>query len=116
MDKRLIQLNMILTCELLVDLIDELRDTVEFRQSLKSKANNLEAEIEPILAKNMPILYRIDEEQTVNTMTMLKRLISNISRLETNEVILVSQIIDDFKNNKELFNEKYEIVLRKLDT
>lgn len=107
---------MILTCELLVDLIDELRDTNEFRQSLKSKANNLEAEIEPILAKNMPKFYEIDEEQTVNVMISLKKLISNISTLGTNEIILVGQIIDDFKNNRELFNQKYEIVFQKLDT
>lgn len=115
-DYSIIHLNMVLTCELLVDFIDELKGTSEYRQSLKSKAKNLEAEIEPILAKNLQRFYDVDEEMTVNTMRNFKELIMNISTLGTNELLLINEVIKDYKANKEEFEAKYHINLTKLDS
>lgn len=115
-DYNIIHLNVVLTCELLVDFIDELKGTSEFRQTLKSKAKSLEAEIEPILAKNLQRFYDVDEEMTVNTMRNFKELILNISTLGTNELLLINEVIKDYKANKDIFEVKYPINLTKLNS
>ena len=103
--------NVVICGELMNNYIDELKDTRLYKQGLKNSCNNAQNEIELMLKKELPRMYEADEMFLNNLMRDFKRLVENITMCGPDDLLVISQIINKYKEDKEAFLEKFEIKL-----
>lgn len=112
--------NTVLACDSLINFTDELSKTAQYRQRLKSAAVNLREQAEKNLKENLPIFFEASEEVIQNMMMnyeSYQRLMSeNIRKLEHQDFIKLNQIIELYMNNKEVFDDSFNIVMMKLNS
>lgn len=107
--------NVVICGELMNNYIDELKDTRLYKQGLKNSCNNAQKDIEVMLKSELPRMYEADEMFLNNLMRDFKRLVENITMCGPDDLLVISQIINKYKEDKEAFLEKFEIKLDKID-
>lgn len=105
----------LLCAELMVNYMEELKGTLFYKHGIKSSSTRLESEIESLLKTELPKIYAANETYVVNCMTHLKELVDSISELNSSEIIEYTQILREFKKDKDMFLDKHQLVLKKLD-
>jgi len=108
-------LNFILCADIMRDYLDELKETNVYKQSTKKLINQLSEDLESRLSVDLKKIYARDEVTVVNCSNSFKRLIENIAKLSADDIHAVSSIIQSFKDNREEFLSKNEIVFKELD-
>lgn len=107
--------NTIICAELLSNYLEELKDTPLYRQRLKNISNGLVIELESLLKKELPKIYSVEEQFVVNLMREYKDLVESITSSGGDDLIVISQLIKEYKLDRDKFLNKFEITLKKID-
>lgn len=108
-------LNFVLCADLMRDYLDELKETKVYKQSTRNLINQLSEDLEKRLAVDLKKIYARDETIVVNCSNSFKSLIGILATLSADDVHAVSSILQGFKNNREEFLSKNEIIFKELD-
>lgn len=106
----------LLCLDLMVNYMEDLKDTPFFKQGIKNKCNSLMADVETVLKADFPKIYQSDERYIVNCMNRLEELVKELSSLHSGEIIEFTQILHEYKKDKEAFLSKHELMLKKLNS
>lgn len=107
--------NLIICAELMVNYQDELKNTPVYKQQIKNYSKNLQEELEKMLKVELPKLYSVDEQFLVNIMREYKDLVENLTSTGADDLIAISQIIKEYKKDKDTFLDKHQLTLKKID-
>jgi hypothetical protein len=107
--------NVVICGELMCNYMEELKDTKVYRQSLKNSCNNAQNEIELMLNKELPKMYQVDELFLTNIMNNFKSLVEDVTSCGPDDLLIISQLIQSYKKDKDKFLDKFEITLTKID-
>ena len=72
-------------------------------------------ELEKMLKVELPKIFDVSEEFTLNLMRDYKNLVENLSSVSADDLIVISQLITEYKGDRERFLDKFEITLTKID-
>lgn len=104
----------IIFAQLTIEAMDDLKETVLYRQDVKRKANLFIDSIKHI-EKLTDQIYHKDNEMLTNTFKQTEELINDISKCGVAELIMIKQIHDYYKTHKEEWNDLYSLELDKID-
>lgn len=107
--------NVVICGELMSNYIQELKDTPVYRQALKNTCNNAQIEIEKMLDKELPKMYQADELFLTNLMRDFKNLVEQVTSCGPDDLLVISQLIREYKSDKDKFLDKFQITLTKID-
>jgi len=107
--------NTVICTELLSNYLEDLKDTPVYRQQIKHLSCNLSNELEKMLKIELPKVFEVDEQFTVNLMRDYKGLVENLTSASADDLIVISQLIKSYKEDKDKFLDKFEITLKQID-
>jgi hypothetical protein len=107
--------NTVICSELLSNYLEDLKNTPVYRQQIKHLSGNLSAELEKMLKTELPKIFDVEEEFTVNLMRDYKDLVENMTSASADDLIVISQLIKAYKGDRDKFLDKFEINLTKID-
>lgn len=105
----------LICADLMVSYMYQLKDTPFYKQGIKNKCNSLSADLEEVLKADFDKPYRANESYMVNCMTHLESFVKLVSDLHSGEIIEYTQLLLEYRKDKEEFLSKHEIVLKKID-
>ena len=108
--------NCLMTSSLMLEYLDQLKETKFYRHRLKHTAKMFEEEIEKHTQKAYANSHSSDEEMSNNLTDNLDFLIKELSILPPQELMLVRGLIVDFLDNKDKYADKAVIYLKKINT
>ena len=115
-DKQLLTYtNTVICSELLSNYLEDLKETPVYRQQIKHLSGNLSNELEKMLKIELPEIFDVNEEFTVNLMKDYKDLVENLTSASADDLIVISQLIKTYKADRDKFLDKFEITLTKID-
>ena len=91
---------------LAMQLVLELMDEIGLKGRTKQLGNMFVKEIEKTVENNYNKIYQHDPEITINVMNSKHKLISQISEMDEADAVMLSDLINDYVTNIELFREK----------
>lgn len=94
-------LKSVLTSQLLLEANEELVLTNRYKGSLKQQINRVNSMLEPIVREEFDSVYQSDPEMTTNILNKIDSVISTISKLDLDELVIVEGILSDYETNKE---------------
>ena len=94
-------LKSVLTSQLLLEANEELVLTNRYKGSLKQQINRLNGMLEPIVREEFDSVYQSDPEMTTNILNKIDSVISTISKLDLDELVIVEGLLSDYEDNKE---------------
>jgi len=94
-------LKSVLTSQLLLEANEELVLTNRYKGSLKQQVNRVNGMLEPIVREEFDSVYRADPEMTTNILNKIDSVISTISKLDLDELVIVEGLLSDYEANKE---------------
>lgn len=112
-------LNVIIGCDTISVFNDKLAHTKAYRQKLKLHSKGLNEEVEKVLNSNLKKMFDIDEEIYQNISFNMSQYVENMSKnivdMKPTEFLELNQIIKLYTENKEVFQETFEITMRKIN-
>ena len=94
-------LKSVLTSQLLLEANEELVLTNRYKGSLKQQINRVNGMLEPIVREEFDSVYQSDPEMTTNILNKIDSVISTISKLDLDELVIVEGLLSDYEANKE---------------
>jgi len=94
-------LKSVLTSQLLLEANEELVLTNRYKGSLKQQINRVNGMLEPIVREEFDSVYQSDPEMTTNILNKIDSVISTISKLDLDELVIVEGLLSDYEDNKE---------------
>ena len=94
-------LKSVLTSQLLLEANEELVLTNRYKGSLKQQINRVNKMLEVIVREEFDSVYQSDPEMTTNILNKIDSVISTISKLDLDELVIVEGILSDYDTNKE---------------
>ena len=94
-------LKSVLTSQLLLEANEELVLTNRYKGSLKQQVNRVNGMLEPIVREEFDSVYQSDPEMTTNILNKIDSVISTISKLDLDELVIVEGLLSDYEDNKE---------------
>ncbi len=94
-------LKSVLTSQLLLEANEELVLTNRYKGSLKQQINRVNGMLEPIVREEFDSVYQSDPEMTTNILNKIDSVISTISKLDLDELVIVEGLLSDYEVNKE---------------
>ena len=94
-------LKSVLTSQLLLEANEELVLTNRYKGSLKQQLNRVNGMLEPIVREEFDSVYQSDPEMTTNILNKIDSVISTISKLDLDELVIVEGLLSDYETNKE---------------
>ena len=91
----------VLTSQLLLEANEELVLTNRYKGSLKQQINRVNGMLEPIVREEFDSVYQSDPEMTTNILNKIDSVISVISKLDLDELVIVEGLLSDYEANKE---------------
>lgn len=107
--------NTVICAELLSNYLDDLKDTPLYRQQIKNLSSNLSAELEKMLKTELPKIFHVDEMFTLNLMREYKDVVENLTSASADDLIVIGQLIKEYKKDNNKFLDKFEITLTNPD-
>jgi len=94
-------LKSVLTSQLLLEANEELVLTNRYKGSLKQQINRVNGMLEPIVREEFDSVYQSDPEMTTNILNKIDSVISTISKLDLDELVIIEGLLSDYETNKE---------------
>ena len=94
-------LKSVLTSQLLLEANEELVLTNRYKGSLKQQINSVNGMLEPIVREEFDSVYQSDPEMTTNILNKIDSVISTISKLDLDELVIIEGLLSDYETNKE---------------
>lgn len=95
------RLKIVLFSQLLLEAIEGIKT----ERQLKFYLNKAVNELENIVNKDYANIYNIDPEMCTNIMREMEDLITKISKMQVDEIVLLNAVHDKYLQNKEWFTE-----------
>lgn len=109
-----IYLNTVFCCELLSDYMTQLKNTPVYKSNIKVTSNQLSNQINQILHKDLPKVFQMDETMTINIMNQFKGLVNEVAKLNPEDMVVINQIVQAYKDNREYWLTQHEIIFKEL--
>ena len=94
-------LKSVLTSQLLLEANEELVLTNRYKGNLKQQINRVNKMLEVIVREEFDSVYAADNEMTTNILNKIDSVISTISKLDLDELVIVEGLLSDYETNKE---------------
>ncbi len=94
-------LKSVLMSQLLLEANEELVLTNRYKGSLKQQINRVNGMLEPIVREEFDSVYQSDPEMCTNILNKIDSVISTISKLDLDELVIVEGLLSDYEVNKE---------------
>ena len=94
-------LKSVLTSQLLLEANEELVLTNRYKGNLKQQVNRVNKMLEVIVREEFDSVYAADNEMTTNILNKIDSVISTISKLDLDELVIVEGLLSDYEANKE---------------
>ena len=94
-------LKSVLTSQLLLEANEELVLTNRYKGNLKQQVNRVNKMLEVIVREEFDSVYAADNEMTTNILNKIDSVISTISKLDLDELVIVEGLLSDYETNKE---------------
>jgi len=94
-------LKSVLTSQLLLEANEELVLTNRYKGSLKQQINRVNGMLEPIVREEFDSVYQSDPKMTTNILNKIDSVISTISKLDLDELVIIEGLLSDYETNKE---------------
>lgn len=108
-------LKVVLFSQLLVEAIDDVKDTSLYQYKAKQILNNVERILKPNIKINDDV-YDEDPEITTNLFNILDSLISKLASNDLVQLMTINQIIEKHNENPKRFEEEFQLEVTKLNT
>tara|TARA_R110000796_G_scaffold34024_7_gene88052 strand:+ start:1281 stop:1634 length:354 start_codon:yes stop_codon:yes gene_type:complete len=113
--KQTVFLKSMLISQLLMETIDQLKHTKQYRQDIKNQTNRLEKMLEQYSIREFDIIYKTDPEMTTNIMNKIESLVDKISTSSIEDLVMINAVIEKYNENKEWFREHGRVEFLKID-
>ena len=107
-------LKSVLTSQLLLEANEELVLTNRYKGSLKQQINRVNGMLEPIVREEFDSVYQSDPEMTTNILNKIDSVISTISKLDLDELVIVEGLLSDYEANKEEYLKDAQVNIDKI--
>ena len=94
-------LKSVLMSQLLLEANEELVLTNRYKGALKQQINRVNGMLEPIVREEFDSVYQSDPEMTTNILNKIDSVISTISKLDLDELVIIEGLLSDYETNKE---------------
>ena len=94
-------LKSVLTSQLLLEANEELVLTNRYKGNLKQQINRTNKMLEVIVREEFDSVYAADGEMTTNILNKIDSVISTISKLDLDELVIIEGLLSDYEANKE---------------
>ncbi len=94
-------LKSVLMSQLLLEANEELVLTNRYKGSLKQQINRTNKMLEPIVRQEFDSVYNADPEMTTNILNKIDSVITTISKLDLDELVIVEGLLSDYEANRE---------------
>ena len=99
-------LKVIILGQLLLEAMDDIRSTTLYKQNIKQQGNRFISMLESHVADKYDSVYDVDKESTTNVLNKISSLVDELSSLSVVELVMIEALINDYKSNKDEYNEK----------
>ena len=93
-------LKSVLTSQLLLEANEELVLTNRYKGALKQQINRVNSMLEPIVRQEFDSVYKSDPEMTTNILNKIDSVISTISKLDLDELVIIEGLLSDYETIK----------------
>ncbi|WP_456867598.1 hypothetical protein [Galbibacter sp. BG1] len=107
-------LKMLFYAQLLIEANDDLRGTDFYKGKVKQHANVLTNALNKELSRQLKAIHEADPEMYINIMNNIDELLENMGRAELGDMVMVNQIFEHYKNNREDWNNLFQLELQKV--
>lgn len=101
--------------QLLIEAQDDLKDTVFFKGKIKQHGKILINLISPELNRQLKAIHEADPTMYINVMNNIDELQNNMSKADLPDLVMVNQIFNHYRENKEDWNNLFECEFNKVD-
>lgn len=98
-------LKQVILSQLLLECNENLRFTVQYKQEIKNRINNLNKDLESVVHKEYASVYKTDPEMTTNILNKIESLVTKLTTATLDELVMIDAVIDKYNENKEWFTE-----------
>ena len=98
-------LKQVILSQLLLECNENLRFTVQYKQQIKNRINQLNKDLESVVFQEYTKVYKTDPEMTTNILNKIESLVTKLTTSNLDELIMIDAIIEKYNDNKEWFTE-----------
>lgn len=110
-----IYVKMLILSQLLIECNDDLMGTDKYKRELKGSVNRNIDLLEKIVMKDGSSIYNANPEWYHNFTRGIESLVHELRDASLEDFLMISSMIDDYKNKKEWFLENYKPAFKKLN-
>ena len=98
-------LKQVILSQLLLECNENLRFTVQYKQQIKNRINQLNKDLESVVFQEYTKVYKTDPEMTTNILNKIESLVTKLTTSTLDELVMIDAIIEKYNENKEWFTE-----------
>ena len=98
-------LKQVILSQLLLECNENLRFTVQYKQQIKNRINQLNKDLESVVFEEYTKVYKTDPEMTTNILNKIESLVTKLTTSTLDELVMIDAIIEKYNDNKEWFTE-----------
>lgn len=98
----------------MLESMDDLTHSKIYKQSLKQQGNRFISMLESHVASKYDHVYSVDKEAATNVMNKVASLINELSTENITELVMIEALIQDYKLNKDEYNQKLKTNFNKI--
>lgn len=99
-------LKVIVLGQLMLESMDEVKDTKIYSHGIKQQGNRFIKMLESHIPDKYDHVYDVDKEMVTNILNKISLITSELSTMDIVELLVMEALIDDYKNNKDYYNER----------
>ena len=101
-------LKQVILSQLLLECNENLRFTVQYKQQIKNRINQLNKDLESVVFEEYTKVYKTDPEMTTNILNSIESLVDKLKTSTLDELVMINAVVDKYNENKEWFKQHAE--------
>lgn len=101
-------LKQVILSQLLLECNENLRFTVQYKQQIKNRINQLNKDLESVVFQEYTKVYKTDPEMTTNILNSIESLVDKLKTSTLDELVMINAVVDKYNENKEWFKQHAE--------
>lgn len=108
-------LKQVILSQLLLECNENLRFTVQYKQQIKNRINQLNKDLESVVFEEYTKVYKTDPEMTTNILNSIESLVDKLKTSTLDELVMINAVVDKYNENKEWFKQHAEAEFLRLE-
>lgn len=108
-------LKQVILSQLLLECNENLRFTVQYKQQIKNRINQLNKDLESVVFEEYTKVYKTDPEMTTNILNSIESLVDKLKTSTLDELVMINAVVDKYNENKEWFKQHTEAEFLRLE-